>query len=328
MDTEPELRGNERTEDDPPSSPDEIPLSKTGSLFLLAARKPAETFYSRPISTPPMSIFPQHAIIIKNFLGANSKAAMGLEPDALVDAVLFLGLLALQANAIGEPSSDEDFNEYLQNISLLSANSSSPTLRYHAHYLCTTVLRSHPHDLVRLSFIRDTLEHCPYENLKTSAVSWIKGETIEANPPGAPTVSEIEGPPSIFATPVALSTLFPFLLPDLTEEMAASSLRDSYMQFLGNLSFYLAALNFYYLLLKAKHLHDPLDVRGLTQQSDIGGSYLEPMKQAAMRYKEGLKEGGELFEGEIDTRALMELGILEDAIARVEMGLLDLNKAV
>jgi hypothetical protein len=326
MDAEPELRGNERAEDEPPASPDEIPLSKTGSLFLLAALKAAETFYDRPIITPPISIFPQHAMFVKNFLGADTKAALGLEPDALVDTILFLGLLALQANAIGEPAADEDFNEYLQNISLLSSNSSSPGLRYQAHYLCTTVLRSHPHDLVRLSFIRDTLEHCPYENLKTSAVSWIKGETIEANLPGAPPLTDSDDSPCIFATPVALSTLSPFLFPDLTERLTAPSIHDSYMQFMADLSFYLAALNFYYLLLKAKHLHSPLDIRGLSQQSDIGGSYLTPLNQAAARYKDGLKEGGELFEGEVDTRAIMELGILEDAVARVEEGIVELNK--
>jgi hypothetical protein len=73
-------------------------------------------------------------------------------------------------------------------------------------------------------------------------------------------------------------------------------------------------------------LHDPLDIRGLSQQSDIGGSYLEPLKEVVTRYKEGLKEGGELFESEADTGALMDLGILEDAITRVEEGIVKLNK--
>jgi hypothetical protein len=252
---------------------------------------------------------------------------MGLEPEALVDAILFLGLQALEANAVGEPSSDEDFTEYLQNISLLSANSSSPALRYQAHFLCTTVLRSHPHDLVRLSFIRDTLEHCPFENLKTSAVSWIKGETIEANPPpGAAGVSDDNDSPSIFATPIALATLSPYLFPDLTQRLTAPSLRDSYQQFLADLSFYLAALNFYYLLLRAKHLHEPLDIRGLSSNSDIGGSYLGPLKDATSRYRHGLKEGGELFDGEDDSSAVAELALLEDAISKVEDGIKALAK--
>ena len=327
IDTTPEAKGNEEAEDDPPQTPDDIPLSKTGSLLLFSARKAAETFYDRPLNTPPVSIFPQHEIIVKNFLGSRARASMGLEPEALVDAILFLGMQALNADAIGEPASDEDFNEYLQNISLLSANSSSPALRYQAHFLCTTVLRSHPHDLVRLSFIRDTLEHCPFENLKTSAVSWIKGETIEANPvPGLGENSETNDSPSIFATPVALATLSPFLFPDLTEHLTAPSLSESYMQFLADLSFYLATLNFYYLLLRAKHLHHPLDIRALGVNSDIGGSYLGPLKEAASRYKNGLKEGGPLSQGGDDERAIMELGILEDVISKVEEGVLALVK--
>ena len=327
IDTQPEIRGNERSEDDPPQAPEDIPLSKTGSLLLLAARKAAEVFYDRPVTAPSFSIFPLHETIVKNFLGAQTRSAMGLEPEALVDAILFLGLQALNVNAIGEPSSDEAFNEYLQNISLLSANSSSPALRYQAHFLCTTVLRSHPHDLVRLSFIRDTLEHCPFENLKTSAVSWIKGETIEANSPSdtAP-LTDSSDSPSIFATPVALATLSPFLFPDLTERLTAPSLSDSYMQFLADLSFFLATLNFYYLLLRAKHLHDPLDIRGLSSSSDIGGSYLGPLKEAALRYKHGLKEGGELYQGEMDERAIAELGLLEDTIAKVEDAVIALAK--
>jgi len=41
----------------------------------------------------------------------------------------------------------------------------------------------------------------------------------------------------------------------------------------------------------------------------------------------GLKEGGELYEGEEDVQGLMELGILEDAVGRVEDGVKRLNKA-
>ena len=92
-------------------------------------------------------------------------------------------LWPLERDSIGEPSSDEQFNEYLQLTALLSANCPSPNLRGHAHFVTSTILRSHPDENVRLAFIRDTLESCPFESLKVSAVGWIKGETIEANPP-------------------------------------------------------------------------------------------------------------------------------------------------
>jgi hypothetical protein len=317
VDPKPEITGEEINEEEPPSSPSDIPISKSGALFLLAARKAMEVLYDRPVSTPEVSIFPDHALIVENFVGGASRSTMGLEPEALIDSVLFLGLLALEENAVGEPASDDDFCQYLQNTSLLSANTPSPTLRYHAYYLTSTVLRSHPHDLVRLSFIRDTLEHCPYENLKTSAVGWLKGETIEANPPNPPPVPDSEHP-SIFATPVALSTISPFLFPDLTEHFNGPTLHDSHIQFKADLSFYLAALNFYYLLLVAKHLHEPLDIAGFQKNSSITKSYLGPLKSGAVKFRAALKDGGELHDGEEDVYALKELDILEDVIGRVE----------
>jgi hypothetical protein len=324
VDPKPEITGEEDNEDEPPLSPSDIPISKSGALFLLAARKAAENLYDQPVSTPEVSIFPDHSVIVENFVGGASHSTMGLEPEALIDTVLFLGLLALEEDIVGEPTSDESFCQYLQNTSLLSANTPSPTLRYHAYYLTSTVLRSHPHDLVRLSFIRDTLEHCPYENLKTSAVGWFKGETIEANPPSSSSVSDSDTP-SIFATPVALSTISPFLYPDLTDHFTGSTLQDSYVQFRADLSFYLAALNFYYLLLIAKHLHGTLDIVGFQKSSSIAKNYLEPLRNAVATYRAGLEVGGELHDGDEDIIALKELDILEDVIGRAETSSIEMK---
>ncbi|KAE9963240.1 hypothetical protein BLS_009496 [Venturia inaequalis] len=318
MDTSPELTGLESNEDDPPMSPKDIPLSKSGALFLLAARKAVETLYDKTSDTPPISIFPEHATVLQNFIGNASQNTSGLEPEALIDTVLFLGLIALENNDVGEPHSDDDFNHYLQNASLLSANTPSPNLRYHAHFITSTVLRSHPHDLVRLSFIKDTLEHCPYENLKASAVGWIKGETMEANPRN-PSPTESDDGTSIFATPIALQTLAPFLFPNLSNnQLTQPTLGEGYAQFKANLSFYLASLNFLWLLLVAKHLHDPLDIQSLYQNGGIEGHFLDPVRQAASSYLQGLKDGGELWDGEQDVSGEADLGIVNDVLARVE----------
>jgi len=335
LDTNPEATGHPAMEDDPPAETKDIPLSKTGSLFLLAARKAAEELYDQTRSTPDIPIFPCHAAIVKNFVGTTSQATIGLEPEPLIDTILFLGLAAIENNDIGEPPSDVDFAQYLQNTSLISANTPSPSLRFAAHYLTSTVLRSHPTDIVRLSFIRDTLEYCPYSNLKSSAVGWLKGEILEANPPSdstypPPTSSDGETP-SIFATPVALSTLSPFLFPDLTEHFAAPSLSETYLQFREELGFYLAALNFFYLLLIAKHLHEPLSVKDLHATGDIGGSYIGTLRSMSAKLKEGLAKTGELYklvdgeEGAVESR--MELEILDHAIVRVEEEVKALSKA-
>jgi hypothetical protein len=245
-----------------------------------------------------------------------------MEPEALLDTILAFGLIALEHNNVGEPKDDEAFAQYLQTISLISANSPSPSLRGHAHYLTTTVLRSHPHDLVRLTFIRDTLEHCPYENLKASAVSWLKGETLEANTPHAQSAHDENEHTNIFATPVAISTVAPYLWPDLTKQYAAidTNLEESWMQFRQELSFYVAALNFYYLLLQAEHLHDTLGIKDLQSKHDIQSHYLDVLKQAAARFHKELEAGGGALAGAGEglEQAKADVGLLEKVIEWVE----------
>ncbi|KAF1981598.1 DUF1760-domain-containing protein [Aulographum hederae CBS 113979] len=343
MDVKKESTGQPAEEDEPPSSVEDIPLSKTGSLFLVTARKVAGILYGSDVTTPPVAIFPDHATIIKNFMGGRSPATIGMEPEALIDCILALGVLALEDNNIGEPEDNEAFSTYLHTISVISANTPSPSLRAHAHYLTSTILRSHPDSTFRFSFIHDTLENCPFENLKESAVGWLKGETIEANPmshrgshahdKGSESDDEAyANKHSIFSTPLALGKLSPFLFPDLTlafSSTPAESLPETWAKFRLELGFYMAALNFYYLLLVAKHLHEPLDIKGLHETADIGGSYLGPLRKAVQIFGEDLEKGqeGQLWNNEgdqgvkdakMDIERLQELlGVVEGAVKRL-----------
>jgi hypothetical protein len=317
LDAEVEKRGIPGTEDEPPASAEDIPLSRTGSLLLLTARTVKHELYaSAKDDELSMNIFPEHATILRNFVGALGPQTVGLEPEALLDTILALGLISLEQNKVGEPKDDESFAQYLQTISLISANTPSPSLRGHAHYLTSTVLRSHPHDLVRLTFIRDTLEHCPYENLKASAVSWLKGETLEANAPQAQSQNE-DGETNIFATPVALSTVAPYLWPDLTSHYSSidTDIADAWMQFRQELGFFVAALNFYYLLLQAQHLHDTLGIKQLQLSQ-----YIDPLKKVSARFQEELRAGGGKLdlEGEGLEQAKADVGLLEKVIEWVE----------
>ncbi|CAO2652001.1 Nn.00g002840.m01.CDS01 [Neocucurbitaria sp. VM-36] len=322
MDAEVEKRGVPGTEDEPPANAEDIPLSRTGSLLLIAARNVKQELYAsaKDDESDSFPIFPGHATILSNFIGQLGPQTVGLEPEALLDVVLALGLISLEKNNIGEPRDDESFAQYLQTMSLISANTPSPSLRGHAHYLTSTILRSHPHDLVRLTFIRDTLEHCPYENLKTSAVSWLKGETLEANAPGRQHGDESDT--NIFATPVAISTVAPYLWPDLTKQYASTDedLADTWMQFRQELGFYVAALNFYYLLLQAGHLHDPLGVKDL----QIVEHYLTPLKSSAAKFQAELAQGGGALGIDGDEEALeqakADVGLLEKVVEWVESG--------
>jgi len=323
LDPEVEKRGTPGTEDDPPASAKDIPLSRTGSLLLTAAKTVKQELYASAIDDPSLAIaiFPEHATILANFVGTLGPQTVGLEPEALLDTILALGLVALEKNNIGEPKDDENFAQYLQTLSLISANTPSPSLRGHAHYLTTTVLRSHPHDLVRLTFIRDTLEHCPYENLKVSAVSWLKGETLEANA-SHPAVDE-DGPTNIFATPVAIATVAPYLWPDLSKQYALAndtSLEKAWMQFRQELAFHVAALNFYYLLLQARHLHDALGINDVRATHQFQTQYMDVLKHAAVRFQKELNHGGGALAESADglKQAMADVTLLETVIAWVE----------
>lgn len=316
-------------EDEPPASAEDIPLSRVGSLLLYTTRQLSGILYdsSKDAASPPFTIFPDHQELLKHCLSspAQGTGTLGTEPESLIDAILALGLVCLERDAIGEPATDEQFTEYLQVTALLSSNCPSPNLRGHAHYLTTTILRSQPDDGVRLSFIRDTLEHCPFENLKVSAVGWIKGETIEANPPTP--LSHGHGhdhdhdhtAQSIFATPLALDTLSPFLFPSLHAPLLTAPLQEAWQTFQTNLSFYLASLNFTYLLLRATHLRRNLAIAELWKNGDVAGSFLQPLGDASARFKNEMMAGkgdGGLVEERSET-VLAELGLVEETVRRV-----------
>jgi hypothetical protein len=312
-------------EDEPPNAASDIPLSRLGSLLLYSARHVSAILYDRsPAPGPSFEIFNGHQDILKNCLSSPEMGTgqLGTEPEALIDSVLALGLVCLEQNAVGEPATDEQFNEYLQVTALLSSNCPNPNLRGHAHYLTSTVLRSQPDDEVRLSFIRDTLEHCPFENLKVSAVGWIKGETVEANPQGHSHGATGEST-SVFAKPIALDSLAPFLFPSLEADLVTAPIQDAWMTFQTNVSFYLASLNLLYLLLQAKHIHEPLAIADLWKDADVAGSFLQPLRDAKTRFVKEM-DGGQLA-GEKSDSALAELNLLEETVERVTGAVRNLN---
>lgn len=331
--TEEKMPETDGDEDEPPNTAEDIPLSRLGSLVLYSARQVSAVLYNRPLSYSKASfeIFPHHQELLKHGLSPAGMGTgqLGTEPEALIDSVLALGLVSLEQNQIGEPKDDEQFNEYLQVIALLSSNCPNPNLRGHAHYLTSTVLRSQPDDNARLSFIRDTLEHCPFENLKVAAVGWIKGETIEANPmtlPGhAGQSHSSESSDSVFAKPLALDSLAPFLFPSLQADLLTAPIQDAWMTFQTNISFYLSSLNFLFLLLQARHIRESLAIADLWKDADIAGSFLQPLRDAKKRFEQALKDGGEL-ESEQSESAVAELALLETTVERVSAAVGNLNQ--
>ncbi|KAL9618110.1 MAG: hypothetical protein Q9204_008431, partial [Flavoplaca sp. TL-2023a] len=158
---------------DLPTSASEVPLSRPGCLYLLCASYASAVLFDAPSKEPPETKNATFFSLLGDFLGDPSSSTLGSESLALIDSLLFFGHCTLQSNDLTSflerHENDSGFTQTLQYFSIISANTPSAALRYVAHLLTSKILHAHPNDLMRLSFIKDTLQHCPYENLKASA---------------------------------------------------------------------------------------------------------------------------------------------------------------
>ncbi|RDL32031.1 DUF1760-domain-containing protein [Venustampulla echinocandica] len=225
----------DESEENYPSTPGDIPLSQLGSLFLIVCFTFASILFESKAPQPKLSIFPDHAKLVKSFIGIEGPTNIGNEDQSIIDAILAIGLWLEHNNEfVSGPLEDDDFLRHLQSLSLLSANTPSPTLRYAAHVLTSDILHSHPVDRVRLTFISDTLEHCPYETLKGSAVSWLKDEIIT----GFERKSE-----NVFTSTVALAAVQLYLFPD-TSALSTATDQELTEELMQAFPFYMAVVNF------------------------------------------------------------------------------------
>ncbi|KAK4695263.1 hypothetical protein P7C71_g2452, partial [Lecanoromycetidae sp. Uapishka_2] len=272
-----------------PSAASDVPLSRTGSLYLLATMAASSALFHAPASLPPLRLVPDFAAILASSLGDAATGSTGVEPEPLIDAVLFLGFLIMTAGQGVPTDNDPMYNNILQRLSLLSANIPSAGLRYHAHLLTSKVLHSHPSDHVRLAFIQDTLEHCPYENLKGSAVGWLKYELLATEK----SVQEEKVPHadlSIFSTPGVLTTLAPFLFPDPNALMEGQNTTNQYATFQAHQAFYLAVVNLMYLLVSSPSMYAQLGVFSLINDYGVA-QFLAALLATSKNFQTNIAEG-------------------------------------
>jgi hypothetical protein len=271
------------TEYDPeenyPSSPGDIPLSQAGSLFLITSFVFSSILFSSKLPQPKLSIFPDHAKLVKHFIGVEGPTSIGGEEPGVIDAILSIGLWLEHNNRfVSGPLEDEEFLQHLQTLSLLSANNPSPTLRYAAHVFTTSILHAHPVDRLRLTFISDTLEHCPYEALKASAVSWLKEEIITAKE----RKSE-----NVFASTVALAAAQPYLFPD-TSALAEASDEELMQELEQEFPFHMAVINFLFFIGSEAYAH----VVPSGMMTVVEEIYLGPLRVAQEKSVEALEGDG------------------------------------
>ncbi|KAI4246453.1 MAG: hypothetical protein L6R42_009895, partial [Xanthoria sp. 1 TBL-2021] len=314
---EPDTLANDESTD-LPASASEVPLSRPGCFYLLCASYASAVLFRALSKQRQDPSKPTIFSLLSDFLGDPSSSTFGSESLPLMDSLLFFGHYTLQGDDLGRflerPENDSVFTKTLQYFSIISANTPSAALRYAAHLLTSKILYAHPNDHLRLSFIKDTLQHCPYENLKGCAVGWLKDEILAANIPrnsNAVGQKSMEGNnektnSSIFATPTCIATLAPHLF-------ISPNNMTSKDEFHAHEGFFLAALNLYYLLLCNKGLKEKLDLRGAMGQVEelkVDGGWLGSMEKGLQRFGDaGVDEKGRDMErGE-------QMNLLEGMIA-------------
>ena len=310
-----------------PSSASEVPLSKTGSIYILATMAASSTLFNSPASLPPLSLVPDFAGILASSLGDSATGSTGAESEPLIDAVLFLGFLIVnwqtsiptRGDAGGQDDNELVLTNILQRLSLLSANMPSPVLRYHAHLLTSTILHLNPSENSRLAFIRDTLEHCPFENLKASAIGLLKDEILAAEKAEQGKEPDAEGP--IFATSAALSTLAPFIFPNPEKLMEGQSITDSYATFQAYQPFYLAVLNLLYLLLSSATISRRLQMAEVAKRNELP-RFLDSLLQAAKKFQSSILHDELEYGGEQDRdNVILSMELLEMTVEQAQHAL-------
>ncbi len=291
----------------------------------------SSTFFDALVSLPRLSLVPDFAAILASSLGDSATGSTGAESEPLIDAVLFLGFLVTntQSNVPAWHDNDHVITNILQRLSLLSANMPSPVLRYHAHLLTSIMLHLNPSENSRLAFIRDTLEHCPFENLKASAIGWLKDEILVAEKAEQDKTEPI-AKDSLFGTSAALTTLAPFIFLNPEKLIEGQSITDSYATFQAHQPFYLAVLNLLYLLLSSATLSSRLQMAEVAKENELP-RFLDSLLQAVKRFQSSLSND-ELGYGDEQGRnagflgmELMEMSVEQAQHALSNVGMTDLE---
>lgn len=260
----------------------------------------------------------------------------GSEDRAVIDALLAIGLwLEEKDKFVSGPLEDEEFLQLLQTLSLLSANCPDEKLRYCAHVLTGNILHAHPHDRVRLTFLSDTLEHCPYESLRASAVGWLKEELITAHRRSsspAPAASHASGssshghshspPRNAFASAAAISALQPYLFP-YESALVVESDNELWEEFQRTYLFHMAALGFLIFLAQWEGSEKVVPEGTFSVVAEV---YLGPLREATERLSKMLSGEGPLAGEEASLRSAgwgehaKEVGRREVEIMRERIG--------
>ena len=265
-----------------------------------------------------------HADMVKSYIDTVNMSSFGSERLAVVDALLLYGFTSLRDIHDDTFATDEEFFQYLRSLSVLSAYIPSAKLRYHVNVLISTILHMHPSEQTRYNFIKDTLEDCPWDKIKVSAVGWYKSELLAASA-NEEQSSATEGVGdevasnetsqqqrhSLFLQPSTLISLCPLIFP-----APPSTVEDSPTLTIQTwLPLSVTALNVYYLLCSSKSLSRALNISELAQHYDVDNLFVAPLADLATKYRPAGSRGDD--RGDASWTVVPELQLIEATINRI-----------
>ena len=265
-----------------------------------------------------ISVSEDHCLIIETFADVTRTS----EPQAssVLDSVLLLGWAALTWNGGFSHFYDDDkeaFFNYLNQLNMISACTPHAHLRHQYHIYSSIILHSNQSSQIRLNYVKDTLENCPFPNLKVSAIGWLKGEIASAFNLG-PAISfnftkflacsQLQGQEdNVFATPNALSSTAPYLF-------ATPSNPDD-ADLISNLPFWVASVNLLYLLHSSHCVYNGLKVADLGQDSDLFTKFVPRLESIV---KHTLNMEVRIPSTTDEAKYLVNVYALEDSLKRLE----------
>ncbi|KAJ5811556.1 YAP-binding/Alf4/Glomulin [Penicillium riverlandense] len=266
--------------DEPPESPDNIPLERHGSLLLLAARAAGAILYGSGHPMPQLSIFPDMAKIFGYFVGGHDnldEVAFG-QPHALLDSLLALTVHTTQ-QPIAKSSTESEFKDFILILTACTARQTHDIVRQ----IPASIVHSHPSQPTRYKLIRTILEDDRLQAARDSAISWLKQEILTTDALTA----------NIFLDPLLFMVLLPLLCNLVPATSSASDLVACWTRLTQTQGPPLhSALSLYYLLLSSQPLRDGLQLE--KSYKYFREHALKPLRQLFSAFDADLaRNGGE-----------------------------------
>ena len=318
--------------DNPPKSPDLIPIERHGALLLLAARAATAVLYSghQPVSIP---IYPDLASMYANFIGSSTpnEVAFG-HPQALLDS-----LLALTVLSIGDGShknmimavDEKQFHDFVLSLTSCTARQSYVTIRL----IPGIIVHNYPSLMARFRIIQQVLGDVKLQTLKDSGIGWLKEEILSANQQVDKENANAESAlkhnaddkeESIFLNPAYFSILFPLLFNPEADLDLEDSILPSWTRFVQVTSSSIhSALSLFYILVSWPALRQRLQIPKTYRY--FRTRFLEPLRAVCHAFAADLKMNGgaglleDAFgDGLVHAGMMRSVEIISAVLARIE----------